>query len=82
MQNTLQGLGSWLVKVAVLGSMTLWGISNWPIVSAQTVSPGGFDFVVINSGTRAPAGFIGLADVVVTYENHRNNWTKGKQPYC
>ena len=47
MQNTLQGLGSWLVKVAVLGSMTLWGISNWPIVSAQTVSPGGFDFVVM-----------------------------------
>ena len=28
MQNTLQGLGSWLVKVAVLGSMTLWGIST------------------------------------------------------
>ena len=47
MQSTLRGLVSWLIKVAVLGSMTLWCISSWPIVSAQTVLPEGCDFVVI-----------------------------------
>jgi hypothetical protein len=46
-QSTLRGLISWLVKIAVLGSMTLWGISTLPIVSAQTMSSGSFDFVVM-----------------------------------
>jgi hypothetical protein len=46
-QSTLRGLISWLVKIAVLGSMTLWGINTLPIVSAQTMSSGSFDFVVM-----------------------------------
>jgi hypothetical protein len=46
-QSTLRELVSWLIKAAVLGSMTLWGSSTLPIASAQTVSSGGFDFVVM-----------------------------------
>jgi hypothetical protein len=47
MQSTHRGLSSWWVKVAVLGSIMLGSSSTLPIVYAQTVSPGGFDFVVM-----------------------------------
>lgn len=47
MQSTLQGLISLLVKTGILGGIALWGMSALPVAYAQTMSPGGFDFVVM-----------------------------------
>jgi hypothetical protein len=47
MPSTLRGLGSWLVTVAVPAGRGLLPHSPLPTVSAQTVSPGDFDFVVM-----------------------------------
>jgi Calcineurin-like phosphoesterase len=48
MPRTLWRLVSLLVKIAVLGGMTQWGLSTLPLVYAQTAaSGGGFDFVVM-----------------------------------